>query len=239
MPGTRSERSKRGFTPAFLYATLIRWAFTRFYREFAWTYSAVAWLVSRGMWRQWMLIALPYLRGRTLEIGCGTGYVQEALASQSPGTVLGVDASPQMLAITRRRLRRSGLPLRLARGIAQALPVANSSVDTVLATFPAEYILEPATAHEIRRALASGGRLVIVDGAQFTRPGWYERLVDLAYRLALLAPTKAMTEYDFRLPALEEVGFAMTQTWETVGVSRVMVITGTLSDNQPATPPEA
>src|SRR5581483_7415360 len=99
MPSTHNSKLvTRAYTRA------IRWCFARFYREFAWTYDAVAAAVSGGRWPDWGRAALPYLRGRVLELGCGTGNLQRALA-QYPGVgwPIGLDASPQMLAITRRK----------------------------------------------------------------------------------------------------------------------------------------
>jgi ubiquinone/menaquinone biosynthesis C-methylase UbiE len=204
--------------------SLVRWAFARFYREFAWTYDAVAFLVSRGYWRHWTLTALPYTRGRALELGCGTGNLQLALA-QGGWQHLGLDASPQMLALTRRRLRAAGVPAPLLRGTAQALPLAPASFDTVIATFPTEYIVHSATLAEVRRVLAPGGRLLIVDAAQFTGAGSYEFLVDLAYRLTLQGSTRfSETLPDPRLPYLAHAGFTCQGHWEAVGRSRVMVL---------------
>lgn len=218
--GTAQRRS----TP--LVRRLVGWAFARFYREFAWTYDAVAWLVSRGLWRRWTLAALPYLDGRILELGCGTGHIQAALAAQSSVRVIGLDASPQMLALTQRRVRRARRSVRLLRAVGQALPFASGRFDTVLATFPTEYILHPATAAEIARVLAPAGRLVIVDAPQFTRNGLYERAVDLAYRLTLQASVRGRSDYALHLRALEQAGFSFAPHWEAVGTSRVLVLTG-------------
>ncbi len=57
-----------------LYGRFLRWAFGRFYREFAWTYDLVAAIVSRGHWRHWIVAAVPWLQGdAVLELGSGTG----------------------------------------------------------------------------------------------------------------------------------------------------------------------
>jgi SAM-dependent methyltransferase len=94
---------------ATLYTRLLRWAFTRFYREFAWTYDLVAALVSRGLWRHWIEAVAPQLRGsRVLEIGCGTGYLQRALRRQGLDSY-GLDASPQMLRLAQGKMERAGL----------------------------------------------------------------------------------------------------------------------------------
>ncbi len=212
--------------PFSFYLRFVRWAFARFYREFAWTYDTVAWLVSRGLWRRWTLAALPYLEGQVLELGCGTGYVQEALAQQHSTKAVGLDASPQMLALTRQRLHRGGHVARLVRGVAQALPFASARFDTVLATFPTEYILHPATAAEIARVLQPEGCLVIADAAQFTTTGLYERSIDVAYRATLQASVQHAPTYDLRLHTLEAAGFVFVRHWETVGPSRVLVMVG-------------
>lgn len=206
------------------YIRVVRWCFARFYREFAWTYNVVAALVSRGYWPRWTLAALPFARGRLLELGCGTGNVQLELARRR-WPALGLDASPQMLAITRRRLARAGLAAPLLRAEAQAIPLPAASCDTVLATFPTEYIFDPRTLAEVRRVLAPGGRLLIVDAASFTGDGLYERLVELAYRLTLQRPPRADAQpADVRLPPLERAGFATRTHWQAVGASQVMVL---------------
>jgi ubiquinone/menaquinone biosynthesis C-methylase UbiE len=212
-----------------LYSALIGWAFERFYREFSWTYDTVAWLVSRGQWYRWTAAALPFVRGRVLELGCGTGHMQCLLAQQHPAPALGLDVSPQMLARTRRRMQRAGAVPRLLRGAAQALPLASGSVQSVLATFPTSYILHPATLIEIRRVLDSDGRLVVVDAASFARQGIYERLVDLAYRLVFLrdithrdSSTTTDSEHPYTAH-FAQAGFAVHTYPRQVGSSSVLV----------------
>jgi ubiquinone/menaquinone biosynthesis C-methylase UbiE len=215
------------------YQAFVRWVFARFYREFAWTYDVVAWLVSRGLWRRWTLTALPYLRGRVLETGCGTGFVQQALAERWPDPVVGVDASPQMLALTRQRLRRAPRQPRLLRAVAQALPVRDARFDTVLATFPTEYLIDPPTIAEIRRVLAPGGRLVIVDAAQFSTSGLYERVVDTAFLLTLHTSVKredrVPVPYRPHLHVFEQYGFRFEGHVEPVRDSSVVVLVGYVS----------
>jgi len=171
--------------PGSLYARLIRWGFARFYHEFAWTYDTVAALASAGQWRNWTLTALKFARGATLELGCGTGYVQLALAQHHAGSSVGLDRSPSMIRLTRRRLQRSGFPASLVRADAGALPFASASFDTVLATFPSDYIAAETTIAEIRRVLRPGGMVAIALWARFADDSPYARLVDVAYRLTL------------------------------------------------------
>jgi SAM-dependent methyltransferase len=175
-----------------IYRFLVRWAFARFYREFAWTYDTVAALVSGGHWPAWAQTALPYLEGRVLELGCGTGNLQRALARRAPRPApIGLDASPQMLALARRKVERAGLEARLVRADARALPFPSATFDSLVATFPSDYIVARATLAEARRVLRPSGRLVIVLGARLAGGGLYQRLVDLAYRLTLQHPPRA------------------------------------------------
>jgi len=168
-----------------LYVRLIRWAFARFYQEFAWAYDTVAALVSAGQWHNWTLTALEFVHGATLELGCGTGHAQLALAQRRAGLTIGLDRSPQMIRLTRRRLQRSGFLTPLVRADARALPFISDSFDTIIATFPSDYIAADETIAEIRRVLRPGGTVAIALWARFAGDSPYARLVDVAYRATL------------------------------------------------------
>jgi SAM-dependent methyltransferase len=136
----------------------------RLYAEFAWAYDLVSWAVSLGRWNGWCRAVLDHVRGRrVLEVGCGPGHLLPHLA-QRAATACGIDPAPPMLRQARRRLRRAGLSLPLCRARAQALPYRAASFDTLLCTFPAGYIAEPATWAEFARVLAPGGRAVVLYG---------------------------------------------------------------------------
>ncbi len=123
---------------------LVRFGFRLLYHELAWTYDVVSWVVSLGEWRRWQRAALPYVQGpRVLEIGHGPGHM--LLALQMKGCrVMGLDLSPQMGRLARKRA--PSVPL--VRGRVQDLPYAEGSFDTVLATFPTEYVVD---AHDFIR----------------------------------------------------------------------------------------
>src|SRR4030067_2774056 len=70
-----------------------------------------------------------------------------------------------MTRILRHRLTAAIGTVPVARGVAQAQPFASGSIDSVVSTFPSEYILDPKTLSEIDRTLRPGGCLVIVTGA--------------------------------------------------------------------------
>jgi len=169
-------------------ARLYVWATYRLYHEFAWAYDAAAWLVSLGRWAGWRRMALDYVRGpRILEVGFGTGELLLEMARRGL-QAMGLDASPEMQRITARKMRRHRLGLPRVRALAQAMPFASGCFDAVIATFPAGYILQPATLHEVSRLLrparqgngTGGGRFIVVGMVlrPKTRPlRWAERLL--------------------------------------------------------------
>lgn len=117
-----------------------------------------------------------------LEVGCGPGWLLADLLTAGYDCHA-IDASPQMVRAAQRTVRRRHLPLRedtvqLAR--AQALPFADARFDTVVSTFPAPYISDPASLREIARVLRPGGRLVVVEGAHLLPiTPWLRLLVGL------------------------------------------------------------
>jgi ubiquinone/menaquinone biosynthesis C-methylase UbiE len=132
---------------------LYAWACERLYAELAGWYNLISWLVSFGQWDRWRRLALHQLQGaRVLELGFGTGELLPHLAARTALTA-GLDLSPAMHNQARRKLATVGLSLPLVQAQAQAMPFADHAFDTVVATFPAPYILEPATLIECARLL--------------------------------------------------------------------------------------
>jgi len=210
-----------------MYVRLIRWAFARFYREFAWTYDTVAGAVSGGRWGAWGRGALPYLRGRVLELGCGTGNLQRAIAARRDLRAVGLDASPQMLSITRRKLAAAGQSSSLTRAVAQSLPFSAASFDSVVATFPTEYIIDMATLAELRRVLRPGGCVVVALAAVFSSDGLYHRLIDLLYRATLQhSPREQPLDPPVSLlgQRLAELDFTVIERWESVANNQVHLV---------------
>ena len=100
--------------------------------------------------------------GQVLEVAVGTG---RNLPFYPAGTrLVGVDWSPAMLGIARRRAADLGREADLRRGDAQALDFPDASFDTVLCALGLCAIPDDRLAvTEMARVLRPGGRLLLVD----------------------------------------------------------------------------
>jgi SAM-dependent methyltransferase len=111
-----------------------------------------------------------------LDIGCGTGFHLPRFA-ETAGSVTGVEPHPDLAAIARRRTR--SLPsVSVLDGAAQALPVADASVDIVHARWA--YFFghgcEPGLA-ELDRVVRRGGTAFVIDNdpTRSTFGRWFRR----------------------------------------------------------------
>jgi len=111
---------------------------------------------------------------RILDVGCGPGfYVAELLEEVgSEGSVVGLDRSPQMLAIAARRCRAFD-NVAFSEAEATSLSVDDGSFDAALCVQVLEYVPDVSAAlNEMRRALRTGGRLVLWD-IDWTTLSWH------------------------------------------------------------------
>lgn len=146
----------------------VGWFLEHLYTDLAWAYDLVANLSSMGQWWTWQTAvddALP--SGPLLELAHGTGRLLRRQLKQGM-SVIGLDLSPQMSRIASRRLAEAGLPRRLLRARAEALPFAEGSFRGAYTTFPSEFILDPNVVTEVLRVVADGGEFVVVPTAWIT-----------------------------------------------------------------------
>ena len=130
-------------------------------------------------------LLLPYRQrvisgaaGRVLEIGIGSG-LNLPLYGDAVEEVIGVDVSPELLAIAERAAKRRGLRVRLAEGSAEHLPltVADGSVDTVVVTWALCSISDARAALvEAHRVLRPNGSLRFVEHGRSpdTSVAWWQ-----------------------------------------------------------------
>ena len=184
---------------------VLRFFFKLLYHQFAFAYDLVAATVSVGQWKNWVSSILPFIKGtRILEIGHGPGHLQRILLSRGLDSVAIDESKPMGLLIQRNTSGKATL----ARALAQALPFPDASFDTVIATFPAEYITDPLTLAEVRRCLSDGGRFIVLPVALLRGRKPLERVMSLLFRVTHQSPADPLEEVKEKLSApFVEAGF--------------------------------
>jgi len=133
--------------------------FNLLYHPFALTYDLVAAVVSFGQWKNWGQRILPFIEGRRiLELGHGPGHLQRFLLNR--GLILmAIDESAQMGRLAKQHI---GASQKLTRARAQNLPFQSNTFDSIVSTFPTEYIFNLKTLLEVKRVLRESGRLIVL-----------------------------------------------------------------------------
>ncbi|MHB8855314.1 MAG: class I SAM-dependent methyltransferase [Bellilinea sp.] len=185
----------------------LRIFFHLLYHSFAWSYDLVAATVSGGRWKGWVRSVLPLIEGKdVLELGIGTGTLQVALIAAGY-RAFGIDQSRHMLRIAKHNVRKMvQQPAMLARGLAQQIPLANTSIDTIVATFPSEYIAYPETLKACRRVLRPMGKLIVLLGVQVGGGSFGRILLRWLYRVTRQTLPDRNTLEESRVK-LKEYGF--------------------------------
>jgi len=138
-----------------------------------------------GQWRAWQRLVLPRITGHdVLELGCGLGDLLADMA-EAGHACHAVEQSPEMVAAARETLQQRKLDKKawVIQGTAQRLPFSDQSFDTVVSTFPSEYIYDSDAIAEVERVLRPGGRLIVVEGASLLPVGLLQPFLLLIHAL--------------------------------------------------------
>jgi cytosine/adenosine deaminase-related metal-dependent hydrolase/ubiquinone/menaquinone biosynthesis C-methylase UbiE len=131
------------------------------YRRWARSYDAAP-NTMLSLERRYLEPLLPNIAGLdVIDLGCGTGRWLEILKDKSPGSLLGVDSSPEMLRQAKRKLKNAA---RFLNSDGSSVAFDAYAADLVLANFVLSYV-EDAVAFlaNARAALREGGSLFLTD----------------------------------------------------------------------------
>lgn len=154
---------------------LRKWVFETLYKN-RYLYRFASTVPFAGQWRVWQRLVLPRLSGHdVLELGCGLGDLLADMIAAGY-KCRAIEQSPQMVAAARDTLERRKLGEKnwILQGSAQHLPFNDDSFDTVVSTFPSEYIYDSDTIAEVERVLRPGGRLIVIEGANLLPVGFLQ-----------------------------------------------------------------
>lgn len=126
-------------------------------------------------------------RGRVLEVGIGSGL---NLPFYGPGVeaVIGLDPSAELLRRAAARMAHATVPFRLLQASAEAMPLADRSVDTVVVAWTLCSLADArAGLGEMKRALRPCGEILFVEHGLSPEPAvaaWQHRLDPLWTRIS-------------------------------------------------------
>lgn len=111
-----------------------------------------------------LVFGLPMRPTRALDLGCGAGHLSFAMSPQV-GSVVALDPSTGMLDQVKAEAARRGLDnIQTQCSGAETLPFADASFDLVATRYSAHHWTDlDAAMAEIRRVLAPGGHLLVID----------------------------------------------------------------------------
>jgi ubiquinone/menaquinone biosynthesis C-methylase UbiE len=150
-------------------------------------------ILSRPVYREQRREILGRAEGRVLEIGFGFGGTLTEYPAGQVQEVVALEPNPGMVRRARPRLVLVPFPVRFVRGVAEAMPFAPGTFDTVVSNWTLCSLARlPDALREIRRVLVKSGRFLFLEHGLSAEPA-------LARRQRLLTPVQQVLADGCRL----------------------------------------
>jgi SAM-dependent methyltransferase len=187
--------------------------------------------VLQALSRRVVDLAAPRGGERVLDLACGTGIVARTVAPivGAAGSVVGIDVLPPMLAVARSVPAPDGASIEWREGDATALDLSDSSFDLVICQQGLQFFPDrEATASEVLRVLAPGGRFVAAVWQGIDRQPFWEAFTEV--EAANLAPL-GLTRDDVTLPFSWGDPDALRRLLTEAGFDPIELSTATIEAN--------
>src|ERR1700675_4315105 len=147
------------------------------------------------------------VRGKTvLDLGCGTGENVVPLIERG-ARVVGIDISPDLIALAQQRINNANLEATLAAGDAYQTGLPDESVDAIFSMALIHHLDIKLVRDEMWRVLRKGGVIILRDPVRFSK--------GYAWVRSLLPSREDISEYEH--PLTREELATMTQPFKVEG----------------------
>jgi ubiquinone/menaquinone biosynthesis C-methylase UbiE len=158
--------------------------------------------------------AISGAHGRVLEIGVGSGLNLPFYTPQAR-EIIALEPAPRLVSMARRKVAGAPAPVMLVEGSAEAIPLDDASIDTVVTTWTMCSIPDVICAlGEMRRVLKPGGELRFVEHGRAPESNvrkWQDRLTPIWQRISggchLNRPIKELIETNGFAVARVDTGY--------------------------------
>ncbi len=194
-------------------------------------YAVVEGIFEKGLRRKGLKLLSLKAGEVVLEIGFGTGYSLKEITNSvgKNGKAYGIDITPEMHKISRKRLKKAGLMNRveLYEGDARSMPYEDSKFDAVYMASTLELFDTPDIPRvlgEIRRVLKPSGRLCVVsltkkdkEDSLFIRfYEWLHQKFPKYFSCRPIYVAEAVKDAGYKITKTSEFTIARLVPWELV-----------------------
>lgn len=201
----------------------------RFFRFWAPFYDGIEWFVG-GFRKKVVAAAVSVAGSNVLDVACGTGTLAFEL-ERAGANVTGVDLSPHMLRIARKKLergkrKRQDPNVAFIEHDARQLPFGDNTFDSATISFALHdmpHEVQVAVLREMKRVVKDSGKIIVAD---YRRPrnGFGRTLAHLFVASYETRYYRKFIKYDL-LQTLAEAGLEVTDEKRILtGMGRILII---------------